>query len=209
MTATLITRVETQTYPAARTTLGLAFNQYNLMCHAAPNDQHRPRAVASLYGAILSDCFRNGEVYQLGSARGIACWLPPSRTNLSLWRQIRGGMLALPWHFGIRGFRTLVAYGDVGDRLHHQYAPMPHWFLTAIGVRPSEQGQGVGSSLIRPMLERADAEGLACWLDTHQEKNVRLYEKLGFEVCERATVAGHSISVYGMLRPANGSLTTA
>jgi hypothetical protein len=50
------------------------------------------------------------------------------------------------------------------------------------------------------MLAQADRAGLHCWLDTHQEQNVRLYERHGFEVSERAELPGHPIPVYGMLR---------
>src|SRR5690606_19676092 len=95
----------------------------------------------------------------------------------------------------------LTAYDDVARRLHHQHAAMPHWFLAAVGVEPARQGQGIGSRLLRPMLARADSQGLPCWLDTHQEQNVRLYERLGFQVRERAVVPGHPLPVYGMLRP--------
>ena len=84
-------------------------------------------------------------------------------------------MLRLPLGFGLRGFARLLAYDEVGRRLHHLYAPQPHWYLAAIGVDVGHQGRGIGSALMRPMLARADAEGVACWLDTHQEQNMRCY----------------------------------
>lgn len=187
-------------YRDARSALGRAFANYTLMVYANGNDATRPRGVTSLYGAILSDCHRHGEVYRSADGRGVACWLPPARSTPTLWRQIRGGMYSLPWHFGVRGFRILTAYDDVARRLHHDHAPMPHYYLAAIGVVPEGQGQGIGSALMRPMLERADREGLHVWLDTHPEQNVRLYERHGFEVSERAELPGHPIPVYGMLR---------
>jgi GNAT superfamily N-acetyltransferase len=59
---------------------------------------------------------------------------------------------------------------------------MDHWYLAILGVHPSMQGRGVGSSLVRPILKRADADGLHCYLETAQPKNVPLYEHLGFKV---------------------------
>jgi GNAT superfamily N-acetyltransferase len=179
--------------------MGRAFEDYNLMAYAKPAD--RAKAVTSLYGAILKDCFTHGEVYAYGACTGVAGWLPPSSPAPTFFRQARAGMLSLPWHFGWRGFFRLDAYDKVARRLHHDHAPMPHWFLAAIGVEPTQQGQGIGSKLMLPMLERADREGLHCWLDTHQELNVRLYQRHGFVVAERAEVPGHPIPVYGMLRP--------
>jgi ribosomal protein S18 acetylase RimI-like enzyme len=67
-------------------------------------------------------------------------------------------------------------------------------------VEPKYQGQGVGSHLIRPMLDRADSAGLHCYLDTHREQNVKLYQRHGFEIAERMEVPGHPVPVWGMLR---------
>jgi GNAT superfamily N-acetyltransferase len=131
---------------------------------------------------------------------GAACWLPPDKTTSTLWRQARAGMLALPWHFGLAGFRRLVAYDAMAQKLHHAHAPMPHWYLAAIGVVPDRQGQGLGGALMQPILARADAEGLPSYLETHRESNVRLYERHGFEITEQAAVPGHPIPVWAMLR---------
>ena len=88
-------------------------------------------------------------------------------------------MLGLPFHFGPATFRRLLAYDAVTQRLHHQHAPMPHWYLAAIGVEPAYQGRGLGSALMRPILNRADGQHVACYLETHREDNVRLYERHG------------------------------
>ena len=206
MSTAPIVRLDRNQYSQARATIGRAFGQYNLMVYAAPRDSVRLPAVTSLYGAILNDAFRHGEVDTLGDSLGVACWLPPPSSTPTFWRQAQSGMLALPWHFGLAGFKKLTAFDDVARRLHHDYAPMSHWYLAAIGVEPTHQGQGIGSALMRPMLEQADRDGLHCWLDTHQDENVRLYQRHGFEVSERVTLPGHPIPVYGMLRrpkPAN------
>jgi hypothetical protein len=50
------------------------------------------------------------------------------------------------------------------------------------------------------MLPRADAAGVSCYLDTHQEQNVRLYQRHGFEVAECFTPPGHPIPVWAMVR---------
>lgn len=193
-----VTRLQPSDFPAASASMGRAFRKYNLMEYAKPSE--RLAATTSLYGAILRDCFSYGEVYAFGPCTGVAGWLPPKCPAPSFIRQARAGMLAIPWHFGLRGFRILDAYDKVARRLHHDHAPMPHWYLAAIGVDAGHQGRGIGSALMRPMLERADRQGLHCWLDTHQESNVRLYQRHGFVVAERVELPGHPIPVYGMLR---------
>jgi ribosomal protein S18 acetylase RimI-like enzyme len=187
-------------YSLARKALGAAFFDYPLMIYAAPLDRRRAPGVTSLYGAILWDAFRWGEVHVTPEVSGVCAWLPPEKSVPTFWRQVRSGMLALPWHFGVAGFRTLTLYGDLASQLHHDHAPMPHYYLAAIGVVPERQGQGLGGALMRPMLERADQQKVHCWLDTHKDENVRLYERHGFEVAQKIEPPGHSVPVWGMLR---------
>jgi ribosomal protein S18 acetylase RimI-like enzyme len=198
--ARAIVRLGAAGYAPARQTLGRAFFAYNLMVYAAADDARRRRGATTVYGSILADSFRHGEVYTTDDGAGVACWLPPGCGVPGLWRQIRAGMLAIPFQFGPVGFRRLIAYENVSRRLHHTYAPMPHWYLYAIGVEPQLQGQGIGSLLLSQMAARVDAAGMPCYLDTHQEQNVRLYQRHGFEVAECSTPEGHPIPVWAMVR---------
>jgi GNAT superfamily N-acetyltransferase len=195
-----IQRLEPSGYDRARTALARAFFDYDLMRYAAPADRRRAPGVTSLYGAILWDCLRWGEVSVTADVIGAACWLPPDVPNTTFFRQVRSGMLALPLHFGFAGFRRLLAYDAVAQKLHHEHAAMPHWYLAAIGVEPEYQGKGVGGALMQPILDRADSGSMHCYLETQREQNVRLYEKHGFEVTEKVVPLGHPIPVWGMLR---------
>jgi ribosomal protein S18 acetylase RimI-like enzyme len=195
-----IRRLDPTGYARARTALARAFFDYELMRYAAPDDRRRGPGVDLLYGAILWDCLRWGEVWATAEGNGVAAWLPPHTPMATFWRQARAGMLALPLRFGIRGFRRLLAYDAVAQHLHHAHAGMPHWYLAVIGVEPKFQGQGLGGALMQPILARADAERLHCYLETQIPANVRLYEKHGFEVTQKADVPGHPIPVWAMLR---------
>ena len=60
------------------------------------------------------------------------------------------------------------------------------------------------------MLARADSEGTPCYLETQNEKNVKVYEKVGFEVMSSGKVDGHDLNVWTMKRTpatARGQLT--
>jgi ribosomal protein S18 acetylase RimI-like enzyme len=65
---------------------------------------------------------------------------------------------------------------------HERLVPEPHWYLMILGVDPPHQGRGVGGTLIRPTLARADAEGVRCYLETAKERNLAFYRRHGFEV---------------------------
>ncbi len=142
-----IVRLEAAEYERARTALTRAFLDYELMVYAAPDARRRKSGVGALYGAILKDCFCWGEVHVTRDGTGAACWLPPETAQMSLWRQIRAGMLRLPFCFGLASFGRLLPYDAMTQKLHHQHAGVPHWYLAAIGVEPERQGQGVGGAL--------------------------------------------------------------
>jgi GNAT superfamily N-acetyltransferase len=109
-------------------------------------------------------------------------------------------MYRIPWAFGLRGFRRLLAYEAVGQELHHRHALRPHWYLWAIGVVPSRQGEGLAAKLMAPILARADQANVDCYLETQYSKNVRIYERQGFAVAEMRELPGRPYPVWGMLR---------
>jgi ribosomal protein S18 acetylase RimI-like enzyme len=187
-------------FQPARLTLGQAFENYPLMVYARAKTEGRLDAITSLYGSILWDCLRWGEVYATSDLAGVACWLSPRHTSPGLPRLIRSGMLRLPWHFGWRGFRCLKTYGDLANQLHHEHASGSHWYLSAIGVRPQDQGKGIAGHLVAPILARADRDALPCYLETHVEANVKIYRRLGFEVASSAVPRGHPLPIWGMVR---------
>ncbi len=56
----------------------------------------------------------------------------------------------------------------------------PHFYVRTVGVRTALQGQGVGSTLMQPTLERADSAGLPTYIEASSERSAALYERLGF-----------------------------
>jgi ribosomal protein S18 acetylase RimI-like enzyme len=56
----------------------------------------------------------------------------------------------------------------------------PHYYLQVIGVRPDRQGTGIGSALLRAVLDRCDLEGASAYLEA-DERSKLLYLKHGFE----------------------------
>ena len=195
-----VIRATPEHFETCRAALGRAFENYPLMCYAAPEPGRRLSAVTSLYGSILWDSLRWGEVYTTSDFAGVSCWLPPGRATPGLVRLIRCGMLRLPLVFGWTGFQRLRAYDMVAQSLHHTYATENHWYLWVIGVQPEDQGTGIGGRLMAPIFARADAESTPCYLETHVESNVAIYESKGFKVACKAEVPGHPLPIWAMLR---------
>ena len=182
-----------------------AFLDYPLMAYANPQPARRRRGVATLYGAIVRDTLRHGEVHVTSGLEGACCWLPPGVGLPTLAREVRSGMAGLPFAFGWSGFQRLVPFDHLHRTLHDRHAIGPHWFLATIGVDPAHQGRGIGSALLAPALARADEQRKCCYLETHLAANVRLYERHGFRVMEHIDNPA-TVPLWAMLRPPAGAL---
>jgi ribosomal protein S18 acetylase RimI-like enzyme len=115
-----------------------------------------------------------------GTVRGAARWLPPGRPSLRLGHALVA-FVSTPLRLREATSRFL-AYGRAVENLRLRAAPGPHWYLAGIGVDPPEQRKGIGTALLRPGLDAAAREGLACVLLTNAERNVGFYTHRGFEV---------------------------
>jgi len=76
----------------------------------------------------------------------------------------------------------------------------PHRHLSAIGVLPERQGQGIGSSLLSHFCEYVDEHKQPAYLETDVPRNVHLYKRYGFNVVEEEPVL--SVLNWFMWRPA-------
>jgi ribosomal protein S18 acetylase RimI-like enzyme len=200
MTGLEIVRMRRGQFALAREMLTRAFLDYPFMMYANAQLARRRPGVATLYGAIVRDTLRHGEVHVSAGLEGACCWLPPGVSLPTFAREVRSGMLGLPFSFGWAGFQRLVNFDRVQRRLHERHAIGPHWFLATIGVDPAHQGRGIGSALLAPALARADEQRMCCYLETHAADNVRLYERRGFRVIEHIENPA-TVPLWAMLRP--------
>jgi GNAT superfamily N-acetyltransferase len=68
------------------------------------------------------------------------------------------------------------------ELMEEKHPTEPHHYLFLLGTRPEWQSRGIGSALMRPVLEVCDKDGLPAYLEATCERNVQLYLRHGFEV---------------------------
>ena len=185
---------------AAGRVLARAFQDEPTHAMVVPDEQKRVRALTWLFDRMMRYALSYGQAYTTSRLEGVACWLPPGQTGMTLGRLLRSGLGATPLKLGWPAYRRFSAYLSLADALHHRHAPVAHWYLWVLGVEPPNQGQGIGSRLIQPVLARASAEGLPCYVETASELNVHFYGKHGFKVVESAEVPRYGLRVWAMLR---------
>jgi ribosomal protein S18 acetylase RimI-like enzyme len=180
--------------------MGKAFLNDPFLRYLAPDDTQRARLTPEFVAIVVRYCFLYGQVWTFPSLAGVACWLIPGKTSPSLGGMIRTGMLTMPLKFGWSGFQRFNAVISHTERLHKQFAAEPHWYLWGLGVEPSQQGRGLGSRLVQPVLSQADVAGQPCYLETQNESNLPFYQKHGFEVVSHEVVPKSSFRVWAMVR---------
>jgi len=63
-----------------------------------------------------------------------------------------------------------------------------HWHLGPVGVLPSHQGKGIGTKFLSRFCQEVDACLSSAYLETDTDKNVRFYERFGFEVVKETEI---------------------
>ncbi len=138
----------------------------------------------------------------VAGADGATLWLMDARdkdTGLVATLKVAA---ALGFSAGLGAMRRGLALDAVFSKAH---PPEPHAFLFAVGVVPVAQGKGLGGALIRAGLERVDAAGLPCYLESTKERNLPLYRHFGFQDLPLLEAPAGCPPVWPMWRPARAA----
>jgi ribosomal protein S18 acetylase RimI-like enzyme len=181
--------------------LGRAFHGYPLSAYFIPDESERRKKQPAMIRMLMRHGLKFGEVYATSpQMEGVAIWFPPNSKHNNWWSNFISGRFLVPFVVGMETVRRQKAFGEYAGAVRKRVAPFPHWYLQMLGVDPQYQGQGFSSRLLKPMFTRIDKEGLPCFLETQLEKNVSLYEHLGFKVMEEGIVPGSNVKSWAMLR---------
>ncbi len=180
--------------------LARAFHNDPLYMLVIPEEDKRAEVLSWLFDKVVYYSLLYGEVHTTTTLEGVACWLPPGRTKLTIGRILRSGFGATPLKMGLAAYRRFDTYVGYADKLHKRYAPESHWYLWAVGVDPLRQGRGIGGRLLEPVLAKASTNGTACYLETGVERNILFYERHGFRTVGEEQVSELDVPVWAMLR---------
>jgi ribosomal protein S18 acetylase RimI-like enzyme len=122
------------------------------------------------------------------------------RARMTLWRTIRSGGVGLLLKVGRKTISAMRSVAAFVFSVQKRCAPFPHWHLSVIGVAPAWQGRSHARVLLLPMLARLDREGLACYLETQNGKNLAIYQRYGFRVAEEGVMPGSAVNFWAMRR---------
>ncbi|GAA1981640.1 GNAT family N-acetyltransferase [Nocardiopsis rhodophaea] len=184
--------------PRVVRTLVRAFADYPFTRHTISADDHVRRLERFNELFVSRIGLEHGRVWVADDGDAVAVWTTPDTAGA-------GDVFADlgPEFAEIAGDRAKASEEAEAAMAPHRPTD-PVWFLGSVGVEPDRQGEGLGAAVIRPGVDEADRAGVPCFLETSDERNVRFYRRLGFEVTAEYTLPGGGPRTWAMRRHAGG-----
>jgi ribosomal protein S18 acetylase RimI-like enzyme len=173
-----------------------AFAEDPLLNWIAMQDCRRMQRISRLVKTTVELSMPVGESFIEGNGNGCALWVKPSAPALSLWQTLRVvGMLGM-----VAGWKRLSEMTEFYRQFECLAPPEPAFHLFYLAVLPEARGQGIGSALLQPVLQRCDAEGIPAYLENSNSRNLPLYERNGFKVTKKWQFAENVPPLWCMYR---------
>jgi ribosomal protein S18 acetylase RimI-like enzyme len=158
--------------------LSSAFDTNQSVNYIIPQDKSRARRIRTLMEYSFDICYSFGEIYLSDDKKACALILLPEKKKIT-WKSIL---------WDARLAFTCVSLPLVGRVLDREskikrfHPDKPFYYLWFLGVDSQEQHKGIGTKLLKEVIEVANAQNRPIYLETSTLKNIPWYEKFGFKV---------------------------
>lgn len=136
------------------------------------------------------------------NANGVAVFFPPEYKDIDIFSYLNAGGYKLIGKLGIFKVRKMLRFDSFATKIKKKYADESTWYFYSFAVLQEARGNGIGTRLLKPMIDFFDEEKQSCYLETLKLENVAFYEKYGFKLMEEVNVPGSDLTLYAMLRKA-------
>ena len=180
-----IRRAKAEDIPVLAKALARAFYDDPVASWAWKPDGLRLAALERFQATRIRQLIGYEEVWCSEDLGCAALWAPPERWHAT----IRETVELVPCFLRPRLFARmpLVAAGWEKLERGHPKSP-PHYYLAVLGTDPAAQGRGLGSAVLRGVLDQCDEDGVGAFLESSKESNIAFYARHGFRVTEEVTL---------------------
>ncbi len=161
-----------ESLPTLSETLALAFYDDPVLMWCIADGSRRREILPRFFGALSDSYASYDEIWDVDEGVSAAVWAPPGAEDDE---QLGDRIGEISAEYADRVFEVL-------GLMEEKHPVEPHYYLFVLGTRPECQGRGVGSALMRPVLETCDRDGVPAYLEATSERNKQLYLRHGFEV---------------------------
>jgi ribosomal protein S18 acetylase RimI-like enzyme len=158
--------------PAVSHTLAAAFFDDPVFSYCYPDDEARRQIMPRWFEIVVETYLAHGAIHTAGDGIAAAVWVPPGVEDDE---QMAAALRDVSGPYA----ETLHEIFELMEATHPQ---APHHYLFLLGTRPEWQSRGIGSALLRGLLEQCDRDATPAYLEATSEGNKALYLRHGFEV---------------------------
>jgi len=155
----------------------------------------------NMFEMMILFSLRYGKIYATSAElEGILVFLPEKHAIMKSWQIIRSGAIFPVLKIKKQLMQILKITGEILDEDKKNLTIGPYIYGLAIGIAQSHQGKGLGGELMQALIEKADKEGKAIFLETDTRENVKLYQHYGFTVVKEIILPELEIPMWEMAR---------
>ena len=140
-----------------------------------------------------------GEAWTTDDLAGASLWMPPVAQQVGVVQALGqlGAVVRILGRSTGRALRLL-------ELLEARHPRATHCYLSTIGTDPDFQRRGVGSRLMKVVLDRLDEEAMASYLESSKQENLAFYHRHGYEVTGEIELARGGPHLWLMWREPRG-----
>jgi ribosomal protein S18 acetylase RimI-like enzyme len=192
----MVRRARADDVDAMAAQLARTFFDDPVMRHIFRNASRREAGLRVYFRTQMrADYLPFGGCYTTDGHAGSAVWAPAGKPLLTGVAAMVSMVPVLRFVAG--NLATTLRTLNLVESMHPRE---PHWYLASLGTAVEQQGKGVGSALMRPVLEHCDTEGIPCYLESSKERNLAFYRRHGFEVVREVPLPGNGPPIWTMWR---------
>lgn len=155
-----------------------SFNENKSVNYVIKPDAKRVDWIKRLMEYSFNMCQAFGEVWMSEDKKGCVLVLWPHKKQTLLKAVMWDVKLAIK----AIGMGRVLQVLNRESRIKTHHPKSQFCYLWFIGVDPPYQGKGIGSGLLKEILNLCEAKAQPIYLETSVEKNLAWYQHFGFEV---------------------------
>lgn len=180
----------------------------NILLKSFKNDPHinwllekskNPNKLRILMDYIFEESLQRSKIYLNDDNTAVAIWNSEKQLQNSVGNLIRD--LSFLFKIGIKATLRITKMGKI---VHDQYPKNEKYCqLYFLGVIPEEQGKGLASELLNPIIENMSFSSIPIFLETANIRNVEIYKKKDFAIYNIIQKDGLILYLMRTLTPQN------
>ena len=153
------------------------FHDDPVMSWAMPDPERRRRQLPVMFGGLAADVLADRGHVVLADEASACIWRAPDFDHEGA-ADAGERAEAVAEVFDADELARLAVFGAA---MHEAHPSEAHWYLNVVATLPTERSRGLGAAVLAPIIARADADGLPCYLESTNPRNHSLYHRHGFE----------------------------